>query len=142
MNYQALGFWLTLAAALVAAGQGIFIWVVRRTRRNEERSRELERQHDARLDDHDRRLTALEADSKRAASHEDIARLEEVVKRSPQREDLRRIYDKVENSDAALSARLEGTNANIAELKGEFRSNRALLERIHQFLLDGGREKK
>lgn len=142
MNYQALGFWLTLAAALFAAGQGIFIWVVRRTRRNEERSRELERQHDARLDDHDRRLTALEADSKRAASHEDIARLEEVVKQSPQRGDLRRIYDKVENSDEALSARLEGTNANIAELKGEFRSNRALLERIHQFLLDGGREKK
>ena len=109
MDYDALRFWLDELHVVIAAGIGVYGWLVRRIHVLSGRIRDLDASIDERMDSQEQRLT----------------RIESTVEHGPTRDDFRRIHKRIDEVGEAVS-RIEGSEAAT--------SKQLIL--IHQHLLE------
>lgn len=89
---------------------------------------EMRRQREAVMD---ARFKRMEEDIEGKAPHynERISYLEANAKKSPTHDDLAELHEKINH-----------VGQNISELSGEFKGVRNLLETLHRYLLNGGKQ--
>lgn len=79
LDYQALKFWVDLAQATFTLGLGVYVYITSRERATNERVRVVEEKTDKRLDDHESRLSKVEAACTSAPNHQDLGGVYERV---------------------------------------------------------------
>ena len=79
MNYDAIKAWVDVAQLIITGAIGIYIYLVNRGDAVNARVTSLKEDHDKRLDDHQERLSALEATIDHLPTHGDLTGLKEDV---------------------------------------------------------------
>ena len=109
MDYEALRFWLDELHIVIAAGIGVYGWLVRRIHVLSGRIRDLGASTDERMDSQDQRLTRVESD----------------IEHGPTRSDFSRIHN-----------RIDEVAASISRIEGESHAAARNIDLIHQHLLE------
>lgn len=110
---EKLDFALKLLQFLLWAGTSFYVYMSNKNKVTNDRIAELEKDVDARAQEHGQR----------------IARLEQRVKTSPTHDDLSKLHEKINEVSACVN-----------RLEGEFSGASHTLALIHDYLLNGGRK--
>jgi hypothetical protein len=79
VNYDAIKIWVDIAQFLITGGIGIYIYLLNKGDAINTRLSSIEDAHDKRLDNHQERLSAVEATIEHLPTHNELAELREDV---------------------------------------------------------------
>ena len=113
MDLELAKFLFQVLTFLMTGGIGIYVYLSNKDKVTNDRIGKLEDDLDAKLDTHIERIVALETKAESSLTHNDLAD----------------IHEKINKIDT-----------DISSLSGEFSGVRNLLNTLHHYLLNGGKQ--